>query len=643
MAAGFEKTGAIIPRVYLPLEEVVQGHFRLGPWLVQPSLNSAVRNGTTSRLTPKAMEVLVCLAHHAGDLVTKEEVLQTVWSDAFVGDDVLKRSISELRRVFEDDVKDPQFIQTIAKRGYRLIASVEWADRSSVEPSKPGIDQVPVARNRKLWMAAYGVTSAALILVLLGAFDVGGLRSRLRVGATPQIRSIAVLPLRNLSSDPNQEYFSDGLTDELITNLAQIGSLRVISHTSTMQYKSTKKPLPEIARELNVDGIVEGTVQRSGDRVRITAQLIHGPSDQHLWAHSYEGNMSDVLGLERDVTEEISREIRAQLVTQKQMPLQRPRLVNPKALDAYLEGTYHLNRYGEGPGEEELKKAAEYFQQAIDADPTFAPAYNGLADAHGQLIRASSEDVAIERKAVEKAVELDPNYADARINLGFLDWQPGLDWRGAEEQFRRAIASSPNSANAHDQLGLLLVAEGRTQEGLQESQVSQQLDPKNDHLSLVLYYARDYDASIKLVQRILRQDPNNGISHCLLFSVHFKKGSYAEAMDQLAECYSLYGYPKVGSNLRQAFATSGYQGAMRQFAKDVEHLEDTNQAYLPGNLAVAYMIQGDKDRAFYWLEQAYEHREMVGLDGGVYFLGCDPMFDPLRSDPRFKDLLRRVG
>jgi len=265
----------------------VEGHFRLGPWLVQPNLDTAVRNGTTSHLTPKAMEVLVCLAEHPGEPVAKEKLLQTVWPDTFVGDDVLKGSIAELRRVFEDDAKDPRFIQTIAKRGYRLIVPAEWVDReqsASAGQLEPGSIRVTVARNHKLWMAGTVLASIAVLLVLLGVFDVGGLRKRLRASATPQVHSLAVLPLRNLSSDPNQEYFSDGLTDELITDLAQIGSIKVISHTSTMQYKDARKPLPEIARELNVDGIVEGTVQRSGDRVRITAQLIYGPSDKHIWA-----------------------------------------------------------------------------------------------------------------------------------------------------------------------------------------------------------------------------------------------------------------------------------------------------------------------------------------------------------------------
>ena len=621
----------------------MEGRFRLGPWLVHPSINSAVRDGTTRRLTPKAIEVLICLAQHAGEPVSKEELLQTLWSDTFVGDDVLKRSIAEIRRVLDDDAKEPRIIETIAKRGYRIIAPVEWVDGIQGEQPKPPKIEPTVPRGRKVWLAEAVLASAALLFVLLVVFDVGGLRTRLMAGSATRIHSIAVLPLRNLSSDPDEEYFSDGLTDGLITDLAQIASLKVISHTSTMQYKDAKKPLPEIARELNVDGIVEGTVQRSGDRVRITAQLIHGPSDKHLWAQSYERDTRDIFALERDVTEEISRQVQARLVNQSQVPLPQPRSVNPKALDAYLEGNYHLGRYGEGSGEEELRKADQYFQQAIDADPGFAPAYNGLADAHGQLIRASSQEVAIQRKSAERAVELDPNYADPHITLGFLDWQPDLNWHGAEEEFRRAIALSPNNANAHDQLGLLLVAEGRTQEGLEETRLAQQLDPKNDHLSLVLFYSRDYDASIKDVFLTLRKDPNNGISHCQLYSLYSKKEMYKEAIEELSRCFSLYGSAQVASNLRQAFTASGYKGAMRQFAKDIEHLQESNQVYLPGNLAVAYTMLGDKDRAFYWLEHAYAHREMVGIDAGIYFLGCDPTFDSLRSDPRYKDLLRRIG
>ena len=618
------------------------GHFRLGPWLVQPSLNAAVHNGNTSRLTPKAMEVLVCLAQHAGEPVAKEKLLETVWSDAFVGDDVLKRSIAELRRVLEDDVKEPQFIQTIAKRGYRLIAPVEWLDEEQ-RGSTAIAHGLAIGQSRWLWLAGATIGCAAVILVILAVFDVGGLRTRLKGTAAPQIRSIAVLPLRNLSSDSNQEYFSDGLTDELITDLAQIGSLKVISHTSTMQYKDAKKSLPEIAHELNVDGIIEGTVQRSGDRVRITAQLIYAPSDKHLWAQTYERDVSDLFGLEQEVTADIASHVQARLDPNHRRSAAQPRPIIPKALDAYLEGNYHLSRYGEGSGQEEQEKAAQYFQRAIDADPDFAPAYNGLAAAHDQLARSSSQDIAIERTAAEKAVELDPNYADAHVTLGFIKWQPGLDWRGAEQEFRQAISLSPNHAGAHDILGLLLVTTGRTQEGLREGQVAQQLDPNNDHLAYIFYQAHDYDASIKAALRMLRKDPDNGVTHCLLFGDYFKKELHGEAIDELSQCYLLYGHSEVASNLRKTFASVGFRGSMRQFTKDIEHLQATNQAYLPGNLVVAYTILGEKEHAFYWLEQAYEHREMVNMDAGIYFLASEPMYDPLRSDPRYKGLLRRVG
>ena len=276
--------------------------FRIAAWLVQPQLNTVSNNGSTVRLEPKVMEVLVCLAQHAGQPVSKEELLQTVWSNTFVTDDVLKRSISELRRVFEDDVRESRIIQTIPKRGYRLLVAVEPVNGvQSVPPAQPGQESLKAGRNwRTLALFSGGV--AALLFLLLGASYFFSRERLFGKSADPQIRSIAVLPLQNLSGDPSQEYFSDGMTDALITDLAQIGSLKVISRTSSMQYKQSKKSLPEIGRELSVDGIVEGSIQRSGDRVRITAQLIHGPSDRHLWANSYEGDFRDVFasGTERD-------------------------------------------------------------------------------------------------------------------------------------------------------------------------------------------------------------------------------------------------------------------------------------------------------------------------------------------------------
>jgi eukaryotic-like serine/threonine-protein kinase len=491
--------------------------------------------------------------------------------------------------------------------------------------------------------AAFAVL-IAIALATSFAFNTAGIRDRFAIGSSDsKIQSLAVIPLTNISGDPTQEYFSQGITDALITDLAEIGSLKVISRTSSMQYKDAKKTLPEIARELNVDGIIEGTVQRSGDRVRITAQLIHGPSDKHIWANSYERDMRDIFILERDVTEDIVRQVQTRRSTPEQRSLPQPKPVDPKVLEAYLQGNYHLGRYGEGSGQEEQKKAAEFFQQAIDVDPNFAPAYVGLAAAHMELVLGSSEDVAIRKKSLEKAVEVDPNNSDAYTWLGWLKWQPLLDWQGAESEFRRAIALNPNNAKAHSLLSLLLVTLGRTDEGLRECRIAQQLNPNADQMSKTLNLARDYDGSIANLRMMFQKDPNNGEHHALLFYNYVEKHMPKEAVQELEQAYLLFGESKVADHIRHAYDVAGYRGAIQEWANEMEHAQAAHRVFLPGNLAEAYAILGDKNRAFYWLEQAYEHREMVSLDGGVYFLPAEPMYDPLRSDPRYKDLLRRIG
>ena len=625
------------------------GGFRIGTWVIEPQLNTVSRNGTTVCLEPKVMDVLVCLAQHAGEPVSKDELLQTVWPNTFVTEDGVKRAISELRRVFEDDVREPRIIQTIPKRGYRLLVSVEPINGAQAAAIAERGQELPKAgRNwRALALLLSGV--AALLLIFAAALyvfglDIGGLRSRLLLKLyPPAIHSLAVIPLQNLSNDATQEYFADGMTDALITDLAQIGSVKVISRTSSMQYKQTKKTLPEVARELNVDGIIEGTVQRSGDRVRITAQLIYGPSDKHVWANSYERDLRDIFALERDVTQDIARQVQARLTTKNQAERAPPRPMDPKALEAYLQGNYHLNKNGQGFGDEEKKKAAEYFQQAIDTDPNFALAYHGLVHAHQLLWLGSGEDVAIARKAGEKSLEIDPNYSQARVNLAGIKWQADLDWRGAEADIRRVTALDPKSAWAHSALCILLINLGNSEEGLRECRIAQRLDPLDDDSALGLYFGRQYDDSIAMLRTMLQPDPKIGLWHGYLFTNYAMKGMHKEAIGELAQCYSLYGFPKEAANIQSAFDASGYREAVRQWAKEMEHLQATHQAFLPGNLSMAYAILGDKDRAFYWLNQAHEHREMASFDGGISSLGAEPMFDPLRSDPRFKDLLRHVG
>jgi TolB-like protein/DNA-binding winged helix-turn-helix (wHTH) protein len=621
------------------LEEVVSNDFRIAAWLVEPGLNTVSRNGTAAHLEPKVMEVLACLARHAGEPVSKEELLQTVWPNTFVTDDVLKRSISELRRVFEDDVRQSRIIQTIPKRGYRLLVPAEPVNGvQGASPAQQSQESRNVGHNWRM-VGLSGV--AALLLIVVSALYVQLRERPLGKGVAPQIHSIAVLPLENLSGDPSQEYFSDGMTDALITDLAQIGSLKVISRTSSMQYKQTKKSLPEIGRELGVDGIIEGTIQRSNDRVRITAQLIHVPSDRHLWASAYEGDFRDVFALERNVMGDIARQVQARLLAKNQMPSSRPRQTNPIALEAYLQGNYHLNKYGRGFGVEEVRKASEYFQQAIDADPNFVLAYIGLGNAHGVLPVSSREDWEIQRKAAEKALALDRDSSEAHAMLA--GGPENFDWSVAEQEYRQAIVLNPNNAEAHDQFCTLLAEMGRLDEAWGECQVAQELDPNNDHLAAILYWRGEYDHAIAILRMMIERHPDDGGLHYLLFDNYVKKQDYKAAVDELEKTLRLYGLSDAAAKIHHAFAISGYRAAMLQSAKEVERLQANKQFYAPVNLADVYAILGDNDRAFYWLEQAYMHRDMIATGEGATSIGVDPMLASLRSDPRFKDLMHRIG
>jgi TolB-like protein/DNA-binding winged helix-turn-helix (wHTH) protein/Flp pilus assembly protein TadD len=605
------------------------------------------KSGMRQKLAAQPFQVLQLLLEHPQQVVSREQLKHYLWPDNTVVDFdlALKKVVNRVREVLGDSADNPRFIETIPRRGYRFIASVNCHGDVRAHPGLPtDAPAKPRWSGRNLPIGiALGVGAMVLLVAILALVDSRSWRHPSGEVAAPQIRSLAVLPLQNLSADPEQEYFSDGITDALITDLAQIGTLKVISRTSSMQYKQTKKSLPEIARELNVEGIIEGAVQRSGDRVRITAQLVHGPSDMHLWAAGYERDVRDIFALEREVTEDIALQVKGRLTSPERNRPGQPRPVDPKVLEAYLQGNYHLGRNGEGFGTGELEKAAEYFRKAIDADPNFAPAYNGLAWAYENRLSGSSEDVAIARRAAEKAVELDPNYSDALATLGFIKWQPYLDWQGAEANFRRAIALNPNNADAHVQFGTFLVAMGRVDEGVRECHIAQQLNPNQATSSACLYFAHDYDGSIAILRMMLWKNPNDRSSHAYLSANYIMKGMHKESMQEFAECYSLIGFPKEATNIRHALAVSGAEAALRQIAKETEHLQEEKKLYMPGLLAAVYANLGDKDRAFYWLEQAYEHRDMTNMDEGVFYLGSEPLYDSLRSDPRYKDLLRRVG
>lgn len=613
--------------------------FQIADWRVEPQLNTVSRDGTATRLEPKVMAVLVCLAQHAGEPVSKEELLRTVWPDTFVTEDVLKRSVFELRRVLQDDARQPHIIQTIPKNGYRLLVPVEFMHTADGTAAKVRLEKLRKARP---WWGVTLVGALAVLLVI--EVTLPWLRGHFRKNGIPaQMQSVAVLPLENLSGDPAQEYLSDGMSDALITDLAQTSSLKVISRTSSMQYKKTKKSLPEVARELNVDGVIEGTVQRSGNRVRVTAQLIDGRSDRHLWANSYEREFRDLFVLERDVSADIAQQVQGRIASSSGSPQPQPHATNPGALEAYLQGIYHLNTYGRGAGEEEMRTAAEYFQRAIDADPDFVLAYIGMAKAHNDLPASSPDDVALSKKAAEKALSLDPKSAEALGILAKISWEKNLDWSVAEQQYRQSIGLNPNIAFVRDQLCTLLAETGRMNEASRECQIAQELEPDRPRLPYVFYWQGEYARSIAMLRMMAERHPNDSEVHYLLFENYVLNRTYGDSIQELEQALTLYGYSETAANIRRAFAAQGYEKALRQFAKDLERLHVTKQIFAPVNLADVYTKLGDKDRAFYWLEQAYSHPDRIALGEPLDYIMVDPMLASLRTDARYKDLIHRMG
>jgi TolB-like protein/DNA-binding winged helix-turn-helix (wHTH) protein/Flp pilus assembly protein TadD len=626
----------------------VVGDFRVGLWLVEPSLNTVSRNGTRVRLEPKLMEVLVCLAQHPGEAVSKEKLMQSAWSDTFVSEDVLTRSISELRRIFEDDAKHAHFIETIPKRGYRLVASVtavNGAVLASASPQTPA-DISGFRTDSIRWRAAKATLLAAVpLLALLVGFNVGGLRDRLSLRTSaPTIQSLAVLPLQNLSGDPAQEYFADGMTEELITELSRLHGLKVISRTSVMRYKNSNKSLPEIARELNVDGIVEGSVLRSGDRVRITAQLIRARTDVNLWAGTYDRDLHDVLALQSAVASTIANELRARMTPGEQAQLRSWRPVNLKAHEAYLQGLYHLQLEQDATfkkdksklAADEDQKAEDFFHQAIQEDPNYAPSYLGIWKVLQNTPLPGRDWAPQAKPLVLKALQLDDSLAEAHRALANLlsvyDW----DFPGAEREYQRALQLAPSDADAHaDYATFLAAALGRSQDAFKEFERAQNLDPNNDHMAYAFYFTRQFDRAIELYQIQAQSRPSDSFPHMLLANVYALTGRQQQAISEWQKTATLLEYTAMSDAIGSAYRSGGYHKALRVLARALQASQQ--RSFVPSSLiASIYGYMGDRDQAFAWLEKAYEARDNVDTLR-------DPIYDPIRSDPRFEDLVRRVG
>jgi TolB-like protein/DNA-binding winged helix-turn-helix (wHTH) protein/Tfp pilus assembly protein PilF len=593
------------------------------------------KKGQKVPLPPKAFEVLRALVERPGELVSREELRKRLWAaDTYVEfDDSLNHTVRTLRQALGDSFDHPKFIETLPRQGYRLVVQVESED--TLQQARP-----PGHRSSMITAIAAAVL---LVVTILLAFNIGGWRSRwsTRANDTP-IRSLAVLPFSNLSGDPQQDYFADGMTDALITDLAKIGALKVISRTSVMQFKGAKKPLPEVAKNLGVDGILEGSVQRSGQHVRITVQLVRAATDSHLWAESYERDAQDVLRLQSEIAQAVAREIKVALTPEESSHLIRARTVNPEAYELYLKGRYEYDKRSE----EGMKKGLEYFQQAITLDPNYAEAYSGVADSYTGLwahdFVAGTEVYLKARAATLKALELDPALAEGHASLAFLLFNYDRDREAALREYEIAIQLNPNYVAARSWYADSLAWMGRSEEAVREIEQARRVEPVaayiNGNVAYELLLARQYDRAIVEAQKAIELEPSYAFTHAILARIYIQKQMYQEALVEAQARLSLQPtFPKASADLALAYAHAGERKEALKILSDLE--ERSKREYVaPYAVARAYVGVGEKEQALAWLEKGFDL-----YDGDMHQVNVDPALDPLRSDPRFQNLLRRMS
>ncbi len=540
------------------------------------------KRGVKLRLQGQPLQVLAILLQRAGDVVTRDELRAQIWTaDTFVDfDHSLHNAVARIREVLGDSAETPRYIETLPRRGYRFIAQVEEVGIQNLHrpPQSNQASEAPVGARRSMPRAVLALTVLTFVTIGLALWLVPAFSHKTKAGLP--LRSIAVLPLDNLSGDPSQDYFVDGMTDQLITDLAKVGALRVTSRTSVMRYKGTKKSLPEIARELNVDGIIEGSVMRSGQRVRITAQLLNAPLDQHLWAETYDRDLGDVLRLQSEVAQAIAQQVRAEVTPEQRARLRSARPVNPEAYEAYLKGRYYLSN--QFTMVQPLNKAKSYFQDAIRKDPGFALAYN-------------------------RAIELAPSYSCA-----------------------------------HEDRTVFLSFMGRRAEALAGVEKSNKIDPGPSSAmteAATYYQLRDYQALIEASRKGVASNPNEWTEHANLGAGYEGTGKLLEAISEYQKAVEMSdGDQDAAASLAHAYAMIGRRAEAKKILRDLE--QKSNTAYVsPYIIAAIYAGLGEKDLAFEFLERAYRERSLEMS----WHLKADLRIDSLRSEPRFQSLVRRVG
>jgi TolB-like protein/DNA-binding winged helix-turn-helix (wHTH) protein len=600
--------------------------------------------GLKLRLQGQPIQLLGILAENAGNLVTREELRRRLWpSDTFVDfDHGLHNAIARIRETIGDSAGAPRYIETLPRRGYRFIAPVEKVQPSSQSDARDGSqtpDTVTVTTAPRQRGRVIATVCACCAIGVVAAFA----WQRFAVeGATPSVRSIAVLPLKNLSGDARGEYLADAMTEELITELSRIQALRVTSHTSVMEYKRTTKHLPQISRELSVDHVVEGSVIRDGDQVRVTVQLLDAPNDRHLWSEDYQRPLRGILDLQNEIAVAIAQQIRVKLTADQQVRHGAARRIDVDAYDAYLRGRYYLN--SQYSTLTPVSTAKRYFEDSIRKDPGFAPAYAGLADAEMNLagFRHLSPETAYRsaKEAARKALDLDAGLGEAHTTLAYLSWRYEWDWKTAEQEFNYAIALAPSNDSIHCYYSNYLAWRGRGAESLAEIMKARELNPGSSFAaseSSLYFQLRDYPRLIEVSQSGIASDPNEWLEHYFLGMGYEGIGKRSEAIPEYEKAVQMSGRDQdATAALAHAYAMVGRRADAEAILREF----DKRDAYVsPYMIATIYAGLGDKARAFEFLTKAYRER---CLDI-AWQLKADHRIDNLRSDPQFQSLLRNVG
>jgi TolB-like protein/DNA-binding winged helix-turn-helix (wHTH) protein/lipoprotein NlpI len=637
-----------------------------GPFRADPLKRILLREGQPVPLTAKAFDILLVLLEAQGETLTKDELMHRVWPDTVVEEGNLSRNISTLRKALGESPDEHRYIVTLPGLGYRFVANArevrneetEGATRQdaprvtvisprsepypeSTQPVASEVEAVPGVWARHLPRRTLTLLGGTVVVVVAFGFAVARWHNQSLGRAAPPIRALAVLPLENLSGDPAQEYFADGITDELITDLARVGTVRVVSHTSVTRYKGVRKPLPEIARELKVDAVVEGSVTRLGDEVRIRVQLVRAATDSHLWAQSYEGRVKDVLALQSRAAIAMARAIQLNLTPAQQTRLASVRSVDPLAYEAYLKGRYlWAQRTAES-----LNKSIDCFERAIQKDPGYAPAYAGLGDAYTVMVVNDHMPIRVgmplAEAAAQKALSLDDSLAEAHTSLATVKFDFDRDPFNAEREFRIALNLDPGYATAHHWYGLMLMWLGRFGQASEEIQRAREVDPFSRGVTSAMgtndYFWGHYEDSMALAHELIAANPEFYFGHLLLALNEERKGEARTAISEFEKSLALERHPGAMMWLGNLYGVSGHRQQALKLLEELARRSNDNRTYAY-QAAVIWAGLGENDKALDSLDKAFEEHE-----SDLMMIKVEPCFDRLRPDPRFQRLMRRLG